>query len=293
MTQIASQGDNAPITISALYKFIDKPDCADIRLPLKARMEELGIRGTLILAPEGINGTISGAREAIETILTYLEKDCGYGEIEHKESFHHQHPFYRTKVKLKQQILPFDVEVAPRVCAGTYVEPKNWNAIISREDVVTIDTRNDYEVHIGTFKGAINPATKVFREMVEWTAENLDPAKHPKVAMFCTGGIRCEKYSSYLLDIGFEEVYHLRGGILKYLEEIPQEQSMWEGSCFVFDERIAVGHGLVVDEDVAMCKACGHPLLPVDIKLSEMIMERTCRHCDGYVEGKGWQQLNR
>lgn len=283
----------APITISALYKFIDMPDCAELRIPLKDFMLARNVRGTLILAPEGINGTISGSADAICEMLNHLETTCGYGKLEHKESTHHQHPFYRTKVKLKKQILPFDVEVAPRVCSGTYVAPSDWNALISRPDVVTIDTRNAYEIHIGTFKGAHNPGTKHFREMVEWTKAHLDPETHPKVAMFCTGGIRCEKYSSYLLEIGFEEVYHLRGGILKYLEEVPEEQTMWEGSCFVFDERIAVKHGLVVDEEIAMCKGCGHPLMPVDIKLSEMIFERTCHHCNGYVEAKGWQQLNR
>ena len=276
------------VTISAMYKFIDKPDCADYQAPLKARMVERDVRGTLILAPEGLNGTISGPQASIEDILSYLENDLGYGEIEHKESYHETHPFYRTKVKLKKQILPFDAEVAPRVCVGTYVAPKDWNAIISQPDVVNIDTRNGYEVHIGTFKGALNPDTKNFREMVEWTAKHLDPAKHRKVAMFCTGGIRCEKYSSYLLDIGFEEVFHLRGGILKYLEEIPESESLWEGSCFVFDERIAVKHGLEVDEEVRMCKACGHPLLPYEMSLKELTETRRCLHCEGKPEE--WKQ---
>ncbi len=199
-------------------------------------MEHHDIKGTLLLAQEGINGTVAGTQAAIEDLLTWLDTQPGLDNIVTKWSFDDEMPFYRTKVKLKKEIVTMGVEgIDPRKVVGTYVKPKDWNALISDPDVVLVDTRNDYEVKIGTFKNAVNPVTETFREFPEYVKQNLDPAKHKKVAMFCTGGIRCEKSTAYLKEQGFDEVYHLEGGILKYLEEVEQEQSLWEGECFVFD----------------------------------------------------------
>ena len=252
------------IVVAALYKFVTLKDFSELRGPLLAAMKSHGVKGTLLLAEEGINGTISGKREAIDGFLTELKLDFRFTELDHKESFCDEDPFYRSNVKLKKEIVTIGVEgVDPKKQVGTYVEPADWNALIADPDVLLIDTRNDYEVALGTFEGAADPKTGSFGEFPKFVGANLDPAKHQKVAMFCTGGIRCEKASSYLHSQGFREVYHLKGGILKYLEEVPEHESKWQGECFVFDQRVAVGHGLVPTE-LEMCHGCRRSLGPDD-----------------------------
>jgi len=231
------------IVVSALYKFVTLDDYATLRKPLLKLMEEHQLKGTLLLAKEGINGTIAGDRKGIDALLAWLRADPRFADIETKESYEQAMPFYRSKVKLKKEIVTMGIDgIDPKNIVGTYVKPKDWNALISDPDVLLIDTRNDYEVKIGAFKGAVNPETETFREFSQYVKQQLDPAKHKKVAMYCTGGIRCEKSTAYLKEQGFENVYHLQGGILKYLEEVPAEQSEWQGECFVFDNRVAVNH---------------------------------------------------
>src|SRR6476469_2551950 len=239
------------IVVPALYKFVSLPDFAEKKDPLLAYCLAQNIKGTLLLAQEGINGTIAGSRAAVDAVLSFLRTDPRLADLEHKESYTDIPPFDRMKVRLKKEIVPLGVpEVDPNQKVGTYVTPEEWNQLISDPEVVLIDTRNDYEVQIGTFQGACNPQTASFREFPDYVRQNLDPQKHKKVAMFCTGGIRCEKASSYMLEQGFEEVYHLKGGILKYLEAVPAEESLWSGECFVFDQRVAVGHGLSLGSHV-------------------------------------------
>ena len=236
---------SAPIVVCALYKFVTLENYQDLRQPLLDTMLEHEVKGTLLLANEGINGTIAGSREGIDAVLHHLRSDPRLADLDTKESFDEEQPFYRTKVKLKNEIVTMGVEgIDPKRVVGTYVKPQDWNALISDPDVVLVDTRNDYEVEIGTFKGALDPKTKTFREFPQYVADNLDKARHKKVAMFCTGGIRCEKSTAYLKEQGFDEVYHLEGGILKYLEEVPESESLWEGECFVFDNRVTVDHQL-------------------------------------------------
>ena len=255
-----TQSTVAPIVVCAMYKFVTLDNFEALRQPLLDTMLEHDVRGTLLLALEGINGTVSGTRESIDALLNWLGQDERLADIVYKESFESEQPFYRTKVKLKKEIVTMGVEgIDPKRVVGTYVKPADWNALISDPDVVLVDTRNDYEVGIGTFKGAIDPETKTFREFPQYVQDNLDPKKHKKVAMFCTGGIRCEKSTAYMKEQGFDEVYHLEGGILKYLEEVPKEESMWEGECFVFDRRVSVGHGLK-EGDHVMCFGCGWPV---------------------------------
>jgi UPF0176 protein len=268
---------------AALYKFVSLPEYQALQAPILAACKIHHIKGTLLLAEEGINGTIAGLSDHIHLLLNYLRTDplfAGkFSDLEHKESFADEHPFYRMKVKLKKEIVTLGVPgVSPTKKVGTYVKPEDWNALISDPDVVLIDTRNDYEVDIGTFKGAIDPKTTTFREFPEYVAKNFDKTKHKKVAMFCTGGIRCEKASSYMLDQGFDEVYHLQGGILKYLETVPEEQSIWQGECFVFDQRVAVKHNLEVG-DFDQCYACRHPLSPAEMKSEQYVAGISCPHC--------------
>ena len=248
------------IVVAALYKFVTLKDFTALRQPLLAAMRAHGVKGTLLLAKEGINGTISGMRNAIDGFLNHLKSDPRFADLDHKESFCDEDPFYRSKVKLKKEIVTIGVDgVDPSKKVGTYVEPADWNALIADPDVLLIDTRNDYEVALGTFEGAADPKTSSFGEFPKFVGENLDPARHRKVAMFCTGGIRCEKASSHMVSQGFREVYHLKGGILKYLEEVPANESKWQGECFVFDHRVAVGQGLVPTE-LEMCHGCRMPL---------------------------------
>ncbi len=263
----------------ALYKFVSLPDYKALQAPIEAECERNNIKGTLLLADEGINGTIAGLPADIYNVLNYLRKDPRFDDLEHKESYADQHPFYRMKVRLKKEIVTLGVPgVSPTKKVGTYVKPEDWNALISDPDIILIDTRNDYEVDIGTFKGAVDPKTTTFREFPEYVAKNLDKTKHKKVAMFCTGGIRCEKASSFMMDQGFEEVYHLQGGILKYLETVPEETSMWEGECFVFDQRVAVKHNLEVGE-YDQCYACRHPLSPEEMKSEQYAAGISCPYC--------------
>lgn len=264
---------------AALYKFVSLPDYQALQAPILETCIAHNIKGTLLLALEGINGTIAGNAEDIHALLDYLRRDARFSDLEHKESYADSHPFYRMKVKLKNEIVTMGVSgVDPNEVVGTYVKPEDWNAIISDPDVILLDTRNDYETHIGTFKGAIDPKTSTFREFPKFVAQNLDKTKNKKVAMFCTGGIRCEKASSFMKQQGFEEVYHLQGGILKYLETVPKEESLWEGECFVFDQRVGVKHGLEVGE-YDQCYACRMPLSPEELKSDRYTPGISCPHC--------------
>ena len=250
----------AQIVVAALYLFVELPDTEQLRVPILRKAMLNGVKGTILLASEGINGTVAGEEKALFSFLTYLRSIPEFSLLEHKESRTNQMPFQKMKVKIKEEIVTLGVEgINPLKKVGAYVQPSDWNELIRREDVVVIDTRNDYETSIGTFQGAVDPNTRSFKEFPKWALESLDKTK--AVAMFCTGGIRCEKATSYLLEQGFEQVYHLQGGILKYLEEIPEQESLWEGSCFVFDERVSVNHHLEQDE-YELCEGCGHPVDP-------------------------------
>ncbi len=227
--------------VAAFYHFTDLSDYETLQAPLKEFCDRYQLKGTILLAKEGINSTIAGSREAIAALLTYLRNDPRLQNLEHKESYCEGIPFQRMKVRLKKEIVTLGVpDIDPRHRVGIYVDPQDWNALINDPDVVIIDTRNNYEVEFGTFKGAINPNLETFGEFPDYVRSQLNPEKHQKVAMFCTGGIRCEKASAYMLSQGFDEVYHLKGGILKYLEEVPAEESIWEGECFVFDDRVSI-----------------------------------------------------
>ncbi len=249
-------------TVSAFYKFVPIADCPALRDTLFALGCSEGLCGTILLAPEGINATVAGPDAGVRALLCYLKRDPRFADLVSKESLAPTRPFDRWKVKVKDEILTFGApEADPSRRAGIYVAPKDWNALITQDDVVLIDTRNDYECAVGTFRGAIDPGTRSFTGFKDFVAEHLDPARHTRIAMFCTGGIRCEKASAYLLAHGFSEVHHLQGGILKYLEEVPEEESLWQGACFVFDERVAVTHG-VKPGGHRLCACCGHPVAP-------------------------------
>ena len=268
---------------TAMYHFVSLPHYKKLREPLLNFCVSQSIKGTLLLADEGINGTLAGSEKSVLELLHYLKNDPIFGgsfkNIAHKESWSDKHPFYRMKVKLKKEIVTLGVPgVSPTKMVGRYVKPQDWNSIISDPEVVLIDTRNDYEYAIGTFKNAINPKTMTFREFPEYVKIHFDPKKHKKVAMFCTGGIRCEKASSFMLSEGFDEVYHLEGGILKYLEEVKPEISLWEGECFVFDQRVAIKHGLEVGE-YDQCYACRYPLSKDDMNNVKYTPGISCPHC--------------
>ena len=252
---------DAPSTqVAALYRFVRLEDYENLRGPLLAFCEARGIRGTLLLAEEGINGTIAGTAQAISEVLAYLKKDDRLADLECKFSYNTDRPFLRMKVKLKKEIVTMGRPgIDPNQCVGRYASPEQWNALVDDPECLVIDTRNDYEVEIGTFQGAINPNTTSFREFPEWVEENLDPSTHKKVAMFCTGGIRCEKSTSLLVSMGFEDVWHLQGGILNYLAKTPVEQTRWDGECFVFDSRVSVGHDLEKGS-YDQCYACRFPI---------------------------------
>lgn len=266
--------------VSAFYKFSSVAEPARVQPELKRLMLEHDVKGTVLLAPEGINGTISGLRAGTNAVMGYLRALPGMSGLEAKESFFSSHAFERSKVKLKKEVISLGEKVDPNGKVGVYVPPAEWNELISDPEVMTIDARNDYEVAIGSFEGAVNPKTTKFRELPGFVRGALNPAKHRKIATYCTGGIRCEKFSSWLLDMGFEEVYHLQGGILKYLEEIPPEESKWQGSCYVFDERVGLEHGLSPSPDVRMCRACGHPLFTKDRIKPEYEHGVSCSYCD-------------
>ncbi len=265
--------------VAALYHFTRFNDTAAIQGPLLDLCKSRGISGTLLLAPEGINGTIAGNRAGIDAVLDHIRALPGCAALEHKESSATVPPFHRMKVRLKREIVTMgQPDVDPATTVGNYVDPVDWNALIQADDVVVIDTRNDYEVAIGTFEGAVDPQTKTFGEFPAWWEENKDRFHNKKVAMFCTGGIRCEKSTNYLIGQGVEDVYHLKGGILKYLENVPQEDSTWDGECFVFDARVSVGHGLKEGPHL-LCYACRRPILPTDRTRPEYEEGVACHQC--------------
>ena len=265
--------------VAALYKFVRLPDYITLRDTLYDYMVANKVKGTLLLAEEGINGTICGERAGVDAVKAWLDADGRFDGMSYKESLSDELAFYRTKVKLKKEIVTMGVDgINPAHIVGTYVKGEDWNTLISDPDTILIDTRNDYEVAIGSFKNAVNPNTTTFREFPKWAADNLDKTKHKKVAMFCTGGIRCEKSTAYLKEQGFDEVYHLDGGILKYLEEMPQENSLWQGECFVFDQRVAVKHGLE-QGSYDQCYACRMPLSAAEMASEHYVKGLSCPHC--------------
>ena len=265
--------------VCAMYKFVALEDFEILREPLHKIMQDNGVRGTLLLAREGINGTVAGSRAGIDALLSWLQNDPRLNDIVYKESIDDINPFHRPKVKLKKEIVTMGVEgIDPKRVVGTYVKPDQWNALISDPEVTLVDTRNDYEVQVGTFKNAINPVTDTFREFPQYVKDNLNPEKNRKVAMFCTGGIRCEKSTAYLKEQGFDEVYHLEGGILKYLEEVPQEDSLWEGECFVFDNRVTVNHQLEKGS-YDQCHACRLPLTAEQMQSDRYQAGVSCPSC--------------
>ena len=265
--------------VCALYKFVEIKDFVELRQPLLDEMTDKEICGTLLLAREGINGTVAGSPENIDALLAWLNKDERLNPIETKQSYTEEKPFKRTKVKLKKEIVTMGVEdIDPNKSVGTYVQAKDWNELIQSPDVVLVDTRNEYEYEVGTFKDAVNPHTESFREFPDYVKENLDPNKHKRVAMFCTGGIRCEKSTAYMKQQGFEEVYHLKGGILQYLEDVPKEESLWEGECFVFDDRVTVNHDLEPG-GYDQCHACRLPITEEDKASEQYVQGVSCPHC--------------
>ncbi len=267
------------IIVCALYRFVRLEDYRAMREPLHRTMQDNQVCGTLLLAREGINGTVAGTRQAIDALLDWLRSDPRLAELDYKLSFTHARPFKRTRVKLKKEIVTMGVPgIDPNTVVGTYVNPADWNALISDPDVLVVDTRNDYEARVGSFRNASNPQTATFREFPEYVSRNLDPARHKKIAMFCTGGIRCEKSTALLKQLGFDEVYHLKGGILKYLEEVPESETLWEGECFVFDERVTVNHALQKGS-YEQCNACRMPITREDMASDSYAPGISCPHC--------------
>lgn len=278
--------------VAALYKFVSLPDYRQLQEPLLSLCRECGIKGTLLLAEEGINGTVAGSREAIDSLNEFFQKDVRFHDLEYKESFAARMPFFRIRVRLKKEIVTLGKpEADPSKQVGTYVDPEDWNALISDPDVILLDTRNNYEVDVGTFKKAVNPKTDSFREFPDFVEESLDTTKHKKIAMFCTGGIRCEKASSYMLSQGFEEVYHLKGGILKYLEKVPAQESLWEGECFVFDQRVSVKEGLKPGE-FDQCHGCRHPISLQDKESEKYELGVCCPHCYDTIDARKRQRAS-
>ncbi len=267
------------IIVTALYHFVRLENYQQLRQPLLDVMLANNVRGTLLLADEGINGTIAGNRQATQNVLQWLRNDDRLKDFDSKESLTDEMPFYRTKVKLKKEIVTMGITgIDPNNKVGRYIKPQDWNELISDPETLLIDTRNDYEVQIGTFKNAINPKTNTFREFPDYIKNNYDPKKHKKIAMFCTGGIRCEKSTAFLKEQGFEDVFHLQGGILKYLEEVPQEESLWQGECFVFDNRVAVNHDLQKGQ-YQQCFACRYPLTQAQMQSDKYEQGVSCPHC--------------
>ena len=267
----------------AFYHFVTLDKKNNIQEHVYNFCEANNIKGTILLADEGINGTISGKEKNIRDFLIFIKKESlfngVFSKLEHKESWASKNPFYRMKVRLKKEIVALGVDgVSPTKNVGKYVKPEEWNNLISDPNTIIIDTRNHYEVDIGTFKNATNPNTSTFRELPSFIEENLDPKTPKKIAMFCTGGIRCEKATSLMLGKGFKDVYHLEGGILKYLETIDKDKSLWEGECFVFDQRVAVTHGLN-EGKYDQCYACRHPLSPDEMNSSHYIKGISCPYC--------------
>ena len=265
--------------VVTFYKFVFLTDCAALQPQLAAVCKAAHLCGTILLATEGINGTVAGSRHGVDQLIATLRSDRRFADLSIKEATATNAPFGRMKVKVKPEIVTLgQPEANPAQQVGTYVPPHQWNALIRDPEVLLIDTRNDYEVNIGTFQGAVNPHTEAFRQLPNYVQTHLDPQQHKKVAMFCTGGIRCEKATAYLLSQGFETVYHLQGGILKYLEEVPEAESLWQGECFVFDERVAVRHGLAPGS-YDLCRACGNPISPDDQASPQYEPGVMCPHC--------------
>ncbi|MBX2848483.1 MAG: rhodanese-related sulfurtransferase [Acidiferrobacterales bacterium] len=268
-----------PVAVCALYKFVTLADYVALKSRFVDELNRLNIRGTLLLAEEGINGTIAGTQSNIEAFLQWLQSDTRFSDIDYKLSYHQEPPFHRTKVKLKKEIVTMGVDgINPNQVVGTYVDPENWNELINDPDTILIDTRNEYEYGIGSFKNAVNPHTETFREFPDYVQQNLNPKEHKKIAMFCTGGIRCEKASAYMKEQGFEEVYHLKGGILKYLETVEPKETQWDGECFVFDDRVAVNHKLEKGQ-YDQCHACRYPITEQQKQTPEYIPGVSCPRC--------------
>ncbi|MGV0035423.1 MAG: rhodanese-related sulfurtransferase [Candidatus Azotimanducaceae bacterium WSBS_2022_MAG_OTU7] len=274
-----SPSSTEEIVVCALYHFVSIDDCEVLQQSLLNLLQDAGVKGTLLVAAEGINGTVAGTSAGIANLQAYLANDGRFDGIAYKLSTAAQVPFPRIRVKLKKEIVTLGVtDIDPRQIVGTYVKAGKWNELISDPEVTVIDARNEYEVLIGTFEHAINPHTESFREFPEFASAELDPAKHKKIAMFCTGGIRCEKSTAFLKSRGFDEVYHLEGGILKYLEEVPEEESLWQGECFVFDDRVTVDHDLRPGS-YDQCHACRMPISDTDKQSNAYVKGVSCPHC--------------
>lgn len=266
--------------IVAFYHFFDFPNFEAMQTPLLERLQNLGIKGSLLITREGVNSTMSGTRQAIDDFLDYLQNDLIGAKITYKESYAEFQPFGKARVRLKKETISLGEPVS-MTRFGQYVEPKDWNTLIRGNDVVILDTRNDYEVNLGTFKGAVDPAIPTFKYLPQWVRDNAESLKGKKIATFCTGGIRCEKFTSWMIDNGFEDVYHLKGGILQYFEDVPAEETLWDGECFVFDERIAVDHNLQPSQSAALCLYCDHALTSEDQQHPHYVEGVSCPHCHG------------
>lgn len=273
----------SPFVIAAFYHFFDFPQFEAMRAPMLERMQAAGIKGSVLITREGLNSTLSGTRAAVDGFLGWLEAEVTHGPIRRKESFAATQPFGKARVRLKKETISLGEPVSMKRF-GAYVAPSDWNALISRDDVVIIDTRNDYEVNLGTFKGAVDPGIGNFKQLPQWTRDHAETLRGKTVATFCTGGIRCEKYTSWLIDQGIEDVHHLEGGILQYLEDVPLAESLWQGECFVFDERIAVDHALQPSQTATLCLYCDHTLTPEDLASPAYVPGASCPHCHGASE---------
>jgi len=274
----------------AFYQFVSLKNIDQLQAFILKFCQKNSIKGTILLASEGINGTISGDEKKIQKFIEFIKEDSffknNFKNLEHKESWASKNPFYRMKVRLKKEIVALGVDgVSPTDKVGKYINPEDWNKLIEDPDTIVIDTRNNYEVDIGSFKNAINPQTESFREFPAFVEKNLKDNKQKRVAMFCTGGIRCEKATSLMLEEGFEDVYHLKGGILKYLETIPKDKSLWQGECFVFDQRVAVTHGLD-ESQYDQCYACRHPLSPEELESDQYTKGISCPYCFNKLSDK-------
>ena len=281
-----------PYQVAALYCFTPFADPDALRAPLLATCEAGGVKGTILVAKEGINGTIAGPEDGINAVLDHIRALPGCTDLDVKFSYAEEAPFHRMKVRLKREIVTMgQPDIDPRASVGTYVDPQDWNDLISDPDTIVIDTRNDYEVATGTFKGAVDPNTASFREFPDWFRDNRADllAGKKQVAMFCTGGIRCEKSTSFLKSEGIDNVFHLKGGILKYLETVPEDDSLWRGECFVFDERVTVKHGLEPGQ-YDMCRACRRPITDEDKASGDFVLGVSCPHC---VDEKSEEQRAR
>ncbi|MBT6272888.1 MAG: rhodanese-related sulfurtransferase [Chromatiales bacterium] len=276
---MSPDNNSSDVVVATMYRFVRLPDFETIKPPLLEHCKKAALKGTILLAEEGFNATVAGSRTAIDGLLAYLYTDSRLRDFQYKESFTAYQPFARMKVKLKREIVTMGIpDTDPGALNGTRVAPQEWNDLITDPDVLVVDTRNVYEHAIGTFEGALSPQTESFRDLPKFVEDNLDTQQHKKVAMFCTGGIRCEKSTNYLLKQGFEQVFHLDGGILKYLETVPTEQSLWRGECFVFDERVAVDANLQPGT-YTQCFACGRPLSPADRQAREYEEGISCAQC--------------